>query len=294
MLFLVYMPSTAVAHAEDKESFVSTRIDDDSRDMSQAGRSPIDSVNVADSTNQPCSVSPSNSEDKDQIPVKYDNRGLANLKNRFIPKGNILVGATATWSRHEHDNYSFLIVENIYSDGYTFKFRPYVGYALRDNLMVGLRLGYSRANLTVDNLSINIGDEESGTHIDITDYQLLRHTFAGEIFGRYYIPLGQSKRVAILVDAEIGLAGSQARYVNGQPVKGTYETGTNFYIGVNPGMIVFLSNKFAIEATVGLFRFSYGSINQIHNQVDEGSASVVTAGMKINLLDVSLGLSFYL
>ncbi len=72
------------------------------------------------------------------------------MKHVFVPAGQWIFGGSASYSTHTNSNYTFLIVEGIDSDGYTFKITPMIGYALRDNMAVGLRLIYSRTLLRID------------------------------------------------------------------------------------------------------------------------------------------------
>ena len=58
-----------------------------------------------------------------------NDRGLSNLKNNIVPKGQWVFGGSLTYSTHTNSDYSLLIVDGIDSKGYTVKVSPLVGYA---------------------------------------------------------------------------------------------------------------------------------------------------------------------
>lgn len=91
-------------------------------------------------------------------------RGLVDISHVFVPEGQWIFGGTASYSTHTNASYTFFVVENIDSEGYTFKVSPMIGYALRNNMALGGRFIYGRSLLRVDSGELNLGDEESGTH----------------------------------------------------------------------------------------------------------------------------------
>ncbi|MDE5691450.1 MAG: hypothetical protein K2I13_04445, partial [Alistipes sp.] len=154
-------------------------------------------------------------------------RGLVDVKHVFVPAGQWIFGGAASYSTHTNNNYTFFIIEGIDSDGYTFKVSPMIGYALRDNSAVGLRLIYSRTLLRVDGGELSFGDEETGTHITADYYYSLKHTYSASVFWRQYIPLGRNKRFALFNEMSLQLGGHQTKFAADTPIRGTYETGTS-------------------------------------------------------------------
>lgn len=51
-------------------------------------------------------------------------RGLTSMSNQFVPRGQWIFGASASYSTHTNKDYTFLVIEDINSDGYTFKVTP--------------------------------------------------------------------------------------------------------------------------------------------------------------------------
>lgn len=221
-------------------------------------------------------------------------RGLVDVKHVFVPAGQWIFGGMASYSTHVNDNYTFLIIEGIESDGYTFKISPLIGYAPRDNMAFGIRAIYSRTLLRVDGGALNLGDEESGTHITADYYYSLKHTYSVAAIWRQYIPLGRNKRFALFNEMSLTVGGHQTKFAADTPIRGTYETGTSISLGVSPGLIAFATNTMAVEVNIGVMGISYTHNRQVQNQVKTADTRSSNMNFRINPLSIGLGVSFHL
>ncbi len=221
-------------------------------------------------------------------------RGLVDISHVFVPRGQWIFGGTASYSTHCNESYTFFVIENIGSEGYTFKVSPMIGYALRNNMAVGGRFIYGRSLLRVDSGELNLGDEESGTHLTAEYYYTLRHSYSAALFWRQYIPLGRNKRFALFNEMSLTVGGHQKKFAADNPIRGTYETGYSVSLGVSPGIIAFASNTMAVEVNVGVMGLSYTRSHQDQNHVAEADVKSSFMNFKVNLLSIGLGVSFYL
>jgi len=222
---------------------------------------------------------------------RRQNRGVSNMKTEFVPKGQWVFGGSVSYSTHTNNNYNFLIIEDIKSNGYQFKISPILGYAYSRNSLVGVRFGYSRGLTELDNASLSI------TSLDNSFYYSLKHSYNVEALWRKYIPLGKNnKRFALFAEVSLALGGSQSKLAAGpqQSLSGTYATSFDVALGVNPGIAAFLTNNMAIEVNVGVFGFNYSNTRQISNQVVSGGSSSSQMNFKVNIFSIGLGASFYL
>lgn len=217
-------------------------------------------------------------------------RGLSQPSVEIVPKGQWIFGGTASYSTHSNESYSFLVIEGIESEGYTFKISPLVAYAPRANMAVGARVIYSRSLLKVDNGEINVGDINLGMDY----FYALQHSYEVAAVWRQFIPLGQSKRFALFTECQLSMGGKQAKFAEGAPVKGTYQTGYSVSLGLNPGIVAFASDNVAFEVNIGVLGFNYSSLKQVHNQVTTGRRSTSFMNFKVNLLSIGVGMAFYL
>ncbi len=211
----------------------------------------------------------------------------------FVPKGQWILGSSVSFSEHNEKNYQFLIVDNINSDGYTFKVTPMLMYAFRDNLAGGVKANYKRSLIKLQKVTINVDEDNS---FDLDDAYRLSHSFGGMAVLRNYISLGSSRRFGLYCDIQVEYAGGQSKLVTGnnESVTGTYATNKDFNIGVAPGMVAFINNYTAVEVSVGVLGFNFSKTRQVTDQVYIGERSLNTANFRINIFSIGLGLSFYL
>lgn len=221
-------------------------------------------------------------------------RGLTDTHNLFVPRGQWIFGGTASYSTHTNESYQFLVVEGIDSKGYTFRISPMIAYAFRDNMAIGGRFIYSRTLLKLDKANIKFGDEDSGLDLAVRDFYSLKHSYTAAVIWRQYIPLGRNKRFALFNEMQLAAGGTQARFANDSPVKGTYETGYTLSLGISPGIVAFATNNMAVEVNVGVMGISYTHTKQVHNQVTVGKRDASMMNFKVNLFTIGLGMVFYL
>lgn len=220
-------------------------------------------------------------------------RGLVNMSRMFVPKGQWLTGLNASFSTHSNDSYNIVVIDGVESDGYTVKVSPMLGYAFKDNLVAGIKFGYSRNLLRLDDGGISLGGD-SGISLKAENYYSLKHTYEGSVFARQYIPFGSNMRFALFTEAELVFGGSQAKYLAHVPVEGTYETSFSTSLNITPGVVAFITNDVAIELNVGMMGVTFQTVRQTHNQVETGKRNESLMNFKINLLSIGLGLAVYL
>lgn len=211
----------------------------------------------------------------------------------FVPKGQWIVGSSVSYSEHTENNYDFLVVEKINSDGYSFKLSPMFAYALKDNMALGGRFKYGRTLVRMDETQLNLDDE---TSFDINNIYQLKHSYSAMAIFRIYIPLGDSKRFAVFSETQLEVGGSQSKVSNGkgEALTGTYSKSTDLGFGVSPGMVAFINNYTAVEVSIGVLGVNLSKTRQVTNQVETGEQSSTSANFKINIFSIGLGIAFYL
>ena len=209
----------------------------------------------------------------------------------FIQKGTWSLGGTAKYSQHINDNYNFLVISDINSNGYNISANPYLMYAVKDNMAVGLKVSYDRSMLDLASADLNAAQIE----MNAADCYQIQHKYSAFGVFRAYIPFGNSKRVAMFTDLQLGGSYKQAKAFNagGEQVFGTYSNSYSLRLAVDPGLIVFLTERLAVEMNVGVFSVDYRWSDQAHNQVEVGSTDSASAGFMINLLSMGVGISYY-
>ncbi|WP_350286353.1 hypothetical protein [uncultured Croceitalea sp.] len=166
------------------------------------------------------------------------------------------------------------------NDFFTLSVSPAAGYAIRNNVLIGLGLGYSyqKSDSTFENAVLEIRESEfSGTTFSI--YPFIR---------RYF---GLSKNFALFIQGE----GRYGRATNEQQVSDgtirTIETASdNLFFGVRPGLTVFVSKNFALETSFGALGYNWSEVNR-----DDTDEKTTSNGFSFDLssTELILGLSYY-
>lgn len=238
--------------------------------------------------------------EKEEAAEVFD-RGVGKMNSVFIPKGYIGGGLTFSYKTYDMGNnngdvgYSMLfsLLSGMKGDMYTLGISPSFSYFVADNLSVGARFDYDRTNLNVDNLGLSLGDLAS---ISIKDYHMLKNSYSGAVAMRYYMPIANSKRIAMFGEVRLGFEiGQSVAYSveNGRNL-GTFQDIYGGGLNVVPGLCVFATNNICVEVAVGVLGINYQYVRQETNLLEESVMHQSGANFKINPLSISLGMSFYL
>ena len=228
-------------------------------------------------------------------------RGVGKMNSVFIPKGYVGSGLTFSYKTYELGQatddvgYSMLfsLLSGIKGDMYTMGVSPSVSYFVADNFSLGARFDYNRTDLNLDNLGISIGDLIS---MSIQDYHMMKNMYSSAITGRYYMPIANSKRIAMFGEIRLGFDYGQSviYQTKGGNNFGTFQTIYGGGLNVVPGLCVFATNAVCVEVAVGVLGINYEYVVQETNLVETSVMQQSGANFKINPLSISLGMSFYL
>lgn len=233
--------------------------------------------------------------------AKAFDRGVGKMNSVFIPKGYIGGGLTFSYKTFDVGQsandvgYSMLfsLLSGINGDMHTLGVSPSVSYFVADNLSVGARFDYSRTELNLGNLGLSLGDLAS---LSIQDCHMLKNMYSSAVTTRYYMPIANSKRIAMFGEVRLGFdVGQSVTYQTKEGNNfGTFQTIYGGGLNVVPGLCVFATNEVCVEVAVGVLGVNYQYIKQETNLVDTSVMQQSGANFKINPLSISLGMSFYI
>lgn len=221
----------------------------------------------------------------------YDRGYETSSASPFMEKGSWMVGGTVRYSQHLNDDYNLLIINDINSKGYNVSLNPRLMYMFKDNMGVGLRFSYDRSMLDLSSANLSVAE----ITMNAKDCYQIQHQYSAHGVYRAYIPLGNSKRVAMFADLLFGGSYKQGKsfHAGGDYIVGTYTQKYALELGVEPGLVAFLSERLALEMNVGIFGLNYSWSDQLRNQVIGGHSDSTSAGFMVNLLSLGVGLSYY-
>lgn len=171
-------------------------------------------------------------------------------------KGQVLVGGNASY------NYSKVVDVN--GNNQTYSIIPQVGYFVKDNLALGLGIGYSGA-----------------TQIDAQDVKSITGEFAIAPFARQYAGSGNVKFFGQL---SVPMDWGNSK-VGGQEV-GTAE---RYGVALSPGVAYFPTNKLGVEFSVNGLYYEYSSLTPTNGT----KVGTNTFGLNANSWAPSIGVNFY-
>lgn len=191
---------------------------------------------------------------------------------------------------HGNDNYRFLLTDGVTSNGFNISAQPYYLYAFADDFAVGGSFVYRRKMLDAASAGISVSD----LSFSVKDLYSISNSWGFDAFVRKYLVLGTTGRFALFADMGLDMAFSQSRISDRREglIVGTWQSGWNIGIGVKPGVSVFLTDSFSLQAGVGIFNIGFGNTRQVHNQVATGGRSGFGISYALDLLAVNIGLSF--
>lgn len=211
----------------------------------------------------------------------------------LVPKGQWIAGISFGYNQSNQNSYQFLVLEDIKSDTYSVQVNPKLLYAFKDDMAVGVKFGYTRSMMKLENADIVLGAD---TEYNLDHIYSLSHNYYGTLLYRNYFSLGRTRRFGIFNEVQLQFGGGQSKLTRGtgESLTGNYETNFQTSVGIMPGVVVFLSNYSAIELNIGVLGFSYRKTKSIKDQVYVSHRKSQSANFRINLFSIQFGAAFYL
>ena len=178
-------------------------------------------------------------------------RGLANMDAVYIEKGTRSVGLSMgwnSWNTEGSEGVDLLgIVSGLRGSVNIFDVSAVGAWFVKDNMSVGLSVGYSDARLDIDSTEF-LGNETRDRHI-------MRGALKGSATCRRYLPIFGGKVAAMFVEGRLtgqtGYAKNYNRTTNGK--EGTYTNLGSVALGLYPGISLFATDRISFEVSMPLF-----------------------------------------
>lgn len=232
---------------------------------------------------------------------RYD-RGIINY--RFIPKGKWIGGATASYVDFDSEDSRLLfsLLKDFDCHARTVSVKPFIGYALRNNIVIGAKLGYNHTIAQLDNLALNMDDLD----FSLKDIRYTEDTYSIGLFHRSYVGLDAGRRFGLFNETTLSFNTGSTRFSRGKEngetdateaenaFKSTETTLYELHIGINPGITVFIMQNVSAEMSFGVIGFKYNSETQKNNLGETGKRRNSGANFKINLFNINIGITLCL
>ncbi|MBQ1990898.1 MAG: hypothetical protein II231_07225 [Rikenellaceae bacterium] len=212
----------------------------------------------------------------------------------FIPKGQVLAGATLSYAHLDSDDSQFmLMIDGLQAECSMTRISPFVGVSYAKNQVLGARFAYQLTRGKVDNVSIQAGDNEDYT-FTLSNVDLQQRSYAGALFHRAYIGLDLRGRFALYNETRVEFAFGRNEFSYGQTALDQYTKNRQVGITFHPGVAVCIMNNVSMHASVGI-----GGVRLSDSRVYDGAEMIgkrtaMNANFRLNLLDISLGITLHL
>lgn len=218
---------------------------------------------------------------------RYD-RGLYNYL--FIPKGQWSFGLSASYGELNTDDVQVLnMLKDVDFKGKIYSIQPTIGYFIRNNQSVGIKLTYSRGTADLANLAVDFDDDINFKLKDVS-YYTESYVIGG--FYRNYVGLGRDKRFGVFNEVDLSFQSGSSRFkrlYNDEP-KNTRTTVTQVSLNFSPGVAVFIQDNVAFNVSFGVFGVKWRKEHQLTNGVDEGTRFSSGANFRFNIFNINFGL----
>jgi hypothetical protein len=222
---------------------------------------------------------------------RYD-RGLFNFL--FVPKGSWRVGLTVSYGEFStSDLQMFDLIGDVDLGAHTFNIKPALGYFLRNNLAVGVRMGYTRSWANVGSFKVDIDEDMNFNLHDIT-YRA--ESYAAAVFVQQYMGLSRRGRFGIYNEAELSFSSGNSDFI--RPFNGvlreTHTTNMEAKLTFSPGVCVFIMENVSFNVSFGVFGFYLKNEKQRVDGVEAGNRLTSGANFRINLFNLAFGIGIHL
>ncbi|UOY05477.1 hypothetical protein L0P88_16155 [Muricauda sp. SCSIO 64092] len=204
-----------------------------------------------------------------------------------ITKGRYYSSLTFSLNSRNAENEDQLFRQVQDQDRYNYRIIGNAGYAIKDNMTLGLSAAYGREQEEITFL------DENGANVTSKSVEQ-GLSIAPNM--RNYIPIGKGQ-LQILIQTELGVTigeSLQREFLENEinKIEGEF---IDIEIGVSPGLVLFFDRHWAFETTVDIAGFSTRIEEEVVNDDEENRQRVVESAidLRINLLQLNLGLAYY-
>ncbi len=222
---------------------------------------------------------------------RYD-RGLSALL--YVPKGEWSFGLTVSYGSISTDQLEiFDLLSDVNIGAHAFSINPYLQYAVRNNITVGMRFKYYTARGAVDSFKVDIDDD---MNFNLKDIVYEAESYGAAIFGSQYIGLSRHGRFGIYNEVELAFSSGQSdfqRPIGGEP-RNTHTTWMEGQLNFSPGVQMYIMKNVSFHISFGVFGFNLRHEKQSEDGVNTGNRTVSGANFRFNIFNLNFGIGIHI
>lgn len=212
----------------------------------------------------------------------------------FIPKGQVLGGVTLSYAHLDSDDSQYLLMINgLDADCAMTQISPFIGVSYAKNQVIGAQFAFQRIRGSVDNVSLQLGSNEDYS-FTLNDVNLHQQSYTAALFHRAYIGLDLRGRFALYNETRIGVSFSKQTFAYNATTLNQYTRDREVSISFHPGVAACIMNNVSLHASVGFGGVRLNNSRVYDNNEIIGKRTAMNANFRINLTDISLGITLHL
>lgn len=219
---------------------------------------------------------------------RYD-RGLFNFL--FIPKGIWQLGITASYGEFTTSNLEILdLVSDIDFTGKIYSVRPYFAYFIRNNISLGMRLGYTHGEASIGAFNMEIDEDMS---FNLHDIMYKSTGGSASFLFTQYLGIARKGRFGVFNEVELAFSGSVSdfhRPYNGN-LRKTHTTSYKVGLNFSPGVCVYILEPLSFNVSLGVFGLYVQNEKQKVDGEELGSRTNSGANFRFNIFNINFGIA---
>lgn len=216
-------------------------------------------------------------------------RGLSN--HLFIPRGMWQLGVTAAYGEFSTSDLEILdLISDIDFSGHIFNIKPYFSYFVRDNMSVGLKLGYTSGKADIGSFNVDIDDD---MNFNLHDICYRSESYSAALTFNQYFGMARRGRFGVFNEVELAFQSGNSDFIRpyGGELRTTHTTSMQVGLNFSPGVSVFVMKQVAFNVSFGVFGVSLRSDKQTVDGVDMGRRFSSGANFRFNIFNINLGIA---
>ena len=218
-------------------------------------------------------------------------RGLS--QHLIIPKGEWQVGAQISHASMSSSNSEYaLLINGLDANGSITKIAPFVTYAFKNNQAVGLRFQYTTADARIDAAELDLLSDDLEFNLENLRGRLI--SLQTSVYYRTYVGLDNRGRIGLFNDISLSYNNSRTEFRYNEQTENAHTRSNQIKLGIHPGIVVFAMNNLSTHVSIGIGGISYNNTKYYRDGKCVGQRDYSKANFKLDILDISIGLSIHL
>ncbi|MBQ9138024.1 MAG: hypothetical protein IJX65_05255 [Alistipes sp.] len=217
--------------------------------------------------------------------------------NKFVFKGESMMGLTVSYGTLESEDSDLgLVIDDINLRGSMFTIKPHYGYFYRDNQAIGVRLGYTYGNGSLDNLGLNLG-EANGVTLSVGGMGYSNRAYSVALYHRSYMSLDKKGRFGLFAEWELSgqMSRSQFDFQSEGATKSNISNNYRLALNFAPGLAVYIFPNVCAGVSFGLGGLQYTHVRQQDGEGNfTGERDFSKLRFGLNLAQINIGVNVHL